>query len=173
MKVSLKIVAICVCLTMACTIQDLQAQQFTINSAGGCFEPEEGIVKTNFWMFGEFATGVSTDGEITSYNGFIPFAIVEDFVALEIEEQQVILQLNVYPVPTSGIAELYLNSKESQSARLEIYDLNGQLLESETAELVGGENRLQIDLTDYPSGNYLVRLANDNGTLAISKVVKR
>jgi len=170
MKISLKVLA--ALLLWAVLPNSSQAQQFSINSAGGCFEPETGIVKTNFWMFGEILSGDS-DGEIANYNGFIPFAILENFTALGIEEQEVLQQLSAYPVPSSGLVKLSLNADENCSVKQELYDMNGQLMESTEKELVQGTNYLDLDLDQYPSGNYLVLLVGEKGTMALTRVVKR
>lgn len=171
MNISAKILV--VLLLWAVFPNNSQAQQFSINSAGGCFEPETGIVKTNFWMFGELLTGANEDGEIANYNGFIPFAILENFTALGIEEQQVLQQLTAYPVPSSGLVKLSLNASENCSVRQELYDMSGQLVESIDVDLLAGDNFLDLNLDKYPTGNYLVRLVGEAGTMALTRVVKR
>lgn len=158
-------------LIWAAVSNSIAAQQFSINSAGGCFEPEAGTVKTNFWMFGELLTGVD-EGEITSYNGFIPFAILENFTALGIEEEELIEQLKAYPVPSFGWVDLTLSAKENMEVRKELYDMKGQLLASEDVNLTVGNNYLKLNLSDFPSGNYLLRLTSDQGTMAVTRVMK-
>lgn len=170
MNISLKRVVVLLMWTLL--PNSSQAQQFSVNSAGGCFEPETGIVKTNFWMLGELVTGVS-DGEITNFSGFIPFAILENYTSLGIEEHEVIEQLRAYPVPSSGLVILNLNADDNCSIKQELYDMNGQLLESTDKDLVQGSNNLELDLDQYPAGNYLVRLVDENGTMALTRVVKR
>ena len=147
-------------------------QQWSINSAGGCFEPEEGTVKTNFWMFGELVTGVEVGEELSSYNGFIPFAILEEHTALGIKEAEVLENLKAYPVPTNDKVQLAFEAKESREMRLELYDLNGQLVHSQDQRMELGNNVLQLNLTSYPEGSYLVRLSSGYETIAITRIMK-
>lgn len=66
--------------------------------------------------------------------------------------------LQVFPNPVQDIINIKFDSKESTN-KVEIYNLNGVLIYSEDSE-VFGENRLTIDISDFVSGYYFVKVDN-------------
>ncbi len=69
-----------------------------------------------------------------------------DFTA-SIEENQ--MGLSMYPNPTTGL--LYISKSQIGSAKIELTDLNGKLLEKREIE-----EATTLDLTRYPKGLYLL-----------------
>lgn len=62
--------------------------------------------------------------------------------------------IRIVPNPASGIATLYLNPHESPET-VALYNMQGQLLLQQTVS--EGSDRLQINLSNYPSGIYVLR----------------
>lgn len=67
------------------------------------------------------------------------------------------LDLKVYPNPTTDRATLTLAATANSEGMLQLFDLSGKLLHSRKLESVEMEQPLEIDLTAYPSGCYLLR----------------
>ena len=72
--------------------------------------------------------------------------------------------LSAYPNPTTGMLWVSVPEPvEGTAANVLVYNINGQLLQR-----VQSQGQVQIDLSGYPSGLYIVRVGN-----AVAKVVKR
>jgi len=65
--------------------------------------------------------------------------------------------INIFPNPTNGIANVVVKGLNS-IADLTIYTLHGQLI---FQEKVTGNSTTQLDLTNVPSGIYMVRISNE------------
>ena len=74
------------------------------------------------------------------------------------------IPINTYPNPTTG--HFILSGIEEESALLEIYDLSGDKLD--VRKIMTTES---IDLSQYPSGQYLIRLTSDNNNYT-SRIIK-
>ena len=77
------------------------------------------------------------------------------------------LQLQIFPNPVSGIAELQLGNLTS--GKVFITDLQGKTLETFTIT----ENRISLDVTNYQPGIYLVRILSDNTNVTEKLIVRK
>jgi bacillolysin len=80
--------------------------------------------------------------------------------------------LKISPNPTADFAQLSLRAKTGSGATISLHNLLGETLMTRSVSLSEGENLLDIDLQHLPSGNYVVRIATENGGGAALKVVK-
>jgi Zn-dependent metalloprotease len=80
--------------------------------------------------------------------------------------------LKISPNPTADIAQLSLRAKTGSGATISLHNLLGETLMTRSVNLSEGENLLDIDLQHLPAGNYVVRIATENGGGAALKVVK-
>lgn len=79
----------------------------------------------------------------------------------------------VYPNPTTGLATFKLDIPVKQRFAINIFNMNGQLIQSLTdQELDRGTFRQEIDLSEQPTGMYLVTIlsADFKKTVRISKL---
>lgn len=79
----------------------------------------------------------------------------------------------VYPNPTNGLATFKLDVPVKQRFAINIFNMNGQLVQSVTEqEIDRGTFRQEIDLSDQPTGMYLVTIlsADFKETVRISKL---
>lgn len=113
-------------------------------------------------IYGELYAATLTQGRIYKVIGGVVNAtdIIE-----EIDE------LSISPNPVSTTTTLGLESNESISVDLIIIDLNGAEILSKTA-IVNGSFNTQIDLTDYPSGTYILSLNTDKGMIT-RRIIKQ
>lgn len=80
-------------------------------------------------------------------------------------------ELNIYPNPTDGLLTLQTISKHFFRARVEIYDLNGRQLMRKVLEIGAGSNLSQLDVSELPSGTYMMVLYASESTASLSVVV--
>lgn len=69
-------------------------------------------------------------------------------------------QLEVYPNPTTGPVTLRFLTPNAGPAVIRIYNMLGQLLQTNTVELKSGVHILQANLSSLPAGMYLVKVRN-------------
>ncbi|MFT6165445.1 MAG: photosystem II stability/assembly factor-like uncharacterized protein [Vicingaceae bacterium] len=74
----------------------------------------------------------------------------------------------LYPNPTGGMVNI-LNVEDLE--RVEVYDLRGRILQNFVI-LSDGRSVTEIDLTNFESGIYFLKLYNENGEVVTKKVVK-
>ena len=67
--------------------------------------------------------------------------------------------IKVYPNPTSGLIEISLNDPLESDYKIEVFDLNHIIL---TIEKQKNEKTTQIDLSNYPSGIYFIKISSKN-----------
>lgn len=77
--------------------------------------------------------------------------------------------LQVYPNPTEGALHVkYICKKMNENTTIEVYNLQGELMISNNYRLEGGENDLELDVTDLAEGKYILRVITDAGVQTIS-----
>ncbi|MEQ9261922.1 MAG: choice-of-anchor J domain-containing protein [Owenweeksia sp.] len=89
------------------------------------------------------------------------FEVFVDTCSIGIEEFRV-LDMAVYPNPTSGIVYIENTGAGTQDITVEVYSLNGQLLRKERFQ---GSERAEVDLGNYAKGLYNLKITSDNGTV--------
>ncbi len=67
----------------------------------------------------------------------------------------------VYPNPTSGNLQVLVSVEEATNAVVEIYNLNGQLLMSQNAE-VNGLEAISLNVAGLTTGTYLVKVSGQD-----------
>jgi hypothetical protein len=77
------------------------------------------------------------------------------------------------PNPTNGSMEFDLNSNSKQKVLIEIYSNTGLLVSSEQKIIDGGYKSINLDLNQYASGIYLLKvLFETSGRSEIQKIIK-
>ncbi len=71
---------------------------------------------------------------------------------------------SIYPNPVVGEAILEVNIEKDVFARVQIWDLNGGLRAERSQNLVKGDTKMRLDVSDLPSGLYLVSMTVDGRT---------
>ncbi len=88
-------------------------------------------------------------------------------------EQAAIQDMTVYPNPTKEVAMMTLDYMKDNDVEAQIYLLNaqGQVVQSRSTNLTKGNNIIEISLSNYPGGIYLldVRAENIHETIRIVK----
>ncbi len=80
---------------------------------------------------------------------------------------------NAYPNPTEGLLNVEFSQISPRlNSKIEIYNYQGEIIYSETFESSNGFNSRQINLHDFRSSNYLLRLTNDEKTFSSRILLK-
>ena len=83
--------------------------------------------------------------------------------------------LTLYPNPTTGMVNVQwtMNNEQWENVEIQVLDVYGRLLQ--TVETCHGASlqAAQIDLSQYATGIYFVRMVNGGKVMAVRKVVKR
>lgn len=79
--------------------------------------------------------------------------------------------LRIYPNPNSGDFTMKFDTRKINSSEVQIIDLNGRILQTETLQA----NRLEhtLSITALPTGVYLVKIIENGIPLWIEKIVKQ
>jgi len=80
---------------------------------------------------------------------------------------------SAYPNPTQGLSTLQINTQEEARFSIQLYDLNGHLIEVVyTGNLVEGTSEFRINLDAYSSGIYMIKIISrdQNETVKVQKL---
>ncbi len=81
-------------------------------------------------------------------------------------------QLSIYPNPADNITQLNISSKESLTALMIIYDMNGRNVYEEQIRINTGDNKYSINTSTLPSGQYNINVnSGDVNSIANLSVV--
>jgi hypothetical protein len=137
--------------------------QTSVNTSGGNATGSGGTVSytigqivytTNSGSTGSIAQGVQQPYEISIVQG--------------IENLAVHLQLNAYPNPTSDYISLTIDNKVFSNGSLQLYDINGKLIESK--KIIASVEK--ISLASLPSATYFLKVTIDDKEVKTFKIVK-
>jgi len=78
----------------------------------------------------------------------------------------------LFPNPNDGVSTLHLQAAKKESYRLEVYDAKGSCMKQDNWKVQPGENTYNLDLTGTGNGLYLVKVANDKGSVTMKTIVK-
>jgi len=73
-------------------------------------------------------------------------------------------QLHVYPNPTKGVFTINMTLDEKQNVNITLYNLQGQLINSENLSVTGQLNK-QMNLTGFAKGIYYLQIKGERGVV--------
>lgn len=80
--------------------------------------------------------------------------------------------LSIYPNPATNKLSIEFSSTESSQATLTIANLLGQVVYSETMELVNGFNKKELNVSSLNDGFYLVNIKSNQGTTTRKLIIQ-
>jgi hypothetical protein len=129
-----------------------------ISSAGTTFN--DGTSQLD-WTLGEPATATFSSGSNLLTQGFHqPNLMITSINNIENTS------VSVYPNPTLTFLNVQLSTFENTV--IELYSIEGKLLATQLAT----NNNVQIDMTNYSAGNYLLRVNTAKGKTSSYKISK-
>ena len=119
------------------------------------------IVLNPNWIQTPITIGRKTAGDVQGWD--IAVASTDGYInmnrnAAPLDEDSI--NGRAYPVPTNDIITVDFTLPMSGDYSIVIYDLNGNVLQNKKQLLVKGDNSIQENLHSYPSGVYLLQIAN-------------
>jgi len=77
-----------------------------------------------------------------------------------ISELNTITDLRIFPNPTNKLFNVEMTLSESIDLQMQVMDIHGRIVHKESMNNLGGKVSKSIDLSDEPSGTYLLRFIN-------------
>jgi len=115
----------------------------------------------------------SKNTEETGYTKFIGSTLFIDKLEFEtgagISEESVSVKFNVYPNPASDIINLNISGNSNIGLTLNIYDVMGALVKSETLK----QNQQQINIGNLSNGIYMVEIKSKEWTEKQKLIIQR
>ena len=90
-----------------------------------------------------------------------------------LDEQSLETSISIYPNPCTSIAYLRLPPSAFRFPNVDVYGIDGRIIQKILGqEVLPGENEIELDLNNLPSGMYYIRVSDATGRVAISKLLK-
>lgn len=102
----------------------------------------------------------------TQLDGFTRFMLVIDNSLSVVENEISVSNALVYPNPVMNNLSVEFETI-NYDTQIEVYSVNGQLMYVDKDNRSFGFNKVSIDMSDYPTGMYMVRIGN-----LVKKIVK-
>lgn len=126
---------------------------------------------TDAYLGGIDAAGEGAFFAVGTDKTFLKYSNTQGTGNTEEDERQWVL---VFPNPTSGTVNLKSFDNRWQTASAELLNLYGNLLEIKapgTIESDGASGTIELDLSNYPAGIYLIRIVVDDHAI-VKKIIK-
>lgn len=138
-----------------------------ISSAGDFFQPNVNGPSLS-WTLGETVSETFTDA---GNNNILTQGFQQsnyDIVAIETFEDN--LNISLYPNPTSHFLNLEWEISGSSDIIIELFDINGKLLINKT--FIENIAKKQINISEYPSATYLLKVTKGDKVVKTYKISK-
>jgi hypothetical protein len=89
-----------------------------------------------------------------------------------VEEPEAFTQLDIFPNPASGILNINFRLEDSQSVELQLVNITGESVYSETLTNVAGEISNSIDISKFAKGIYILNLTSARGHVNKKVIIK-
>ena len=110
-------------------------------------------------------------GGIQEMEGFTINVIDASELGVSITENSSSTLLNAFPNPTTGILNLKIGNAVNSSTQIQVLDLNGRVVHRKNYNSIGAGNNIQIDMSTFASGIYMLQLISNEGILT-QKIIK-
>ncbi len=79
---------------------------------------------------------------------------------------------SIFPNPANNYLNIEFGASETGKCRLDILNILGHVMYSDHNISLNSEKSLQINISDYPEGIYIIRIQTDNSTIYQKKIIK-
>ena len=95
----------------------------------------------------------------------------QDSTQVGITEEDIDQQnFNIYPNPSDSQINIDYDLEGNKKGVLEIYNMEGQLIEQKS--LGDFFDKVMLDVSEYTSGTYIVKIQTDNGEVLSERFIK-
>jgi opacity protein-like surface antigen len=138
--------------------------QDAITSSGGDASGSGGSVSYSVGQI-TYTTNVSTSGSLTQ-------GVQQVYEISVISGVEAVKGINLgclaYPNPTNDYLKLKVENYNTEDLVYQLYDMNGKLLEKTKIE----SNEITINMENYTSASYLLKVTNNNKEVKTFKIIK-
>lgn len=135
------------------------------------FTADEGAIVSQL-LVDEMETAIPENNEYTFSaivaNHTIAVTFEEDGDDTGIDDVNLDNAVLLFPNPATSYIEIRLQNNALNNATMEIYDVYGRKVATQTMN----NNSLQVNISDYSAGMYLVRIFNENGVVVKNFIKK-
>jgi hypothetical protein len=143
---------------LICELAQSQKLKPEIISAGGGLMSNANVKVT--FTIGEPVTGKILNGSRVLWQGFQQYWKISTSTSIaELTTNH--FNFNVYPNPTKDFINILLQTSQTESMVISIVDMNGKVFNQQ--KIVDKITEKQIDVANYPSGIYLLRITTVSG----------
>lgn len=108
-----------------------------------------------------------------STNGVVKFDASYRGIYLEISEGTFnSMQVSFYPNPAVEKLTIDFNSKSENTVLIELIDLTGKVIQTQSEGVVIGENKFELRFNSIASGNYILHISNSNDSFSTKITIK-
>ena len=143
-------------------ITSLALCQEVLSTGGDFHQTPQGSLS---FTIGEPISETFDAGENVLTQGFQQTKLI--ITAIETPEMEN-FKLHIFPNPTHSTILIETTDDVQQSMQFALYDLNGKILYN----ICSDQSILEIDLTSFSPGTYLLRISNDNQQMNTYKIIK-
>lgn len=113
--------------------------------------PDNRLMESDIWPVSSIA-----DFEATFGGDFNPDPMPCSFAG--VEEQTALTEVSVYPNPANTMTTVAFSAEAQNEVTITVYNMLGEVMESNLIQAVAGQNIAELDLAGYESGNYIVQI---------------
>jgi hypothetical protein len=79
----------------------------------------------------------------------------------------------LFPNPATGTLQLMMQVNHGSDVKVQVADINGRLLSERSVSLIGGANKITVNVSDLVAGIYYLRIYNPiTKAQSVNKFVK-
>jgi hypothetical protein len=119
-----------------------------------------------------FTVGEVVYTKISNNNGIVSQGVQQTYEILDVgieDNANENISLSVFPNPSANELNLQINGSDYSNYSFQLSDLQGKILESGNIS----SNRTLLNLTDYPSAPYFIKILQENKVVKNFKIIKR
>lgn len=114
---------------------------------------------------------ITGEGEMICVTAPAKGTIVEVNGTVATNEIKAANNISIFPNPTGQNVNISMEMEMNADLRIQLVDNSGKILEENQYSQLSGHQMLPMNLSDYPSGIYFIKMVFDMGTL-VEKVIK-
>jgi len=127
---------------------------------------QEGSTASVSWTLGEIVTETLSGSEAILTQGFQQGSYS---ITPLVENTELSIQIDVYPVPASDFINININEMEGYSINAVLFDLSGKMVIHQDLQ----KDEIQLNLETLPAAEYILQIVDDKQILIKSfKIIK-
>lgn len=88
-----------------------------------------------------------------------------------VDQNEIIVDMNVYPNPANENASISVNSQTAYAATLNVLDFQGRVVLTQPVFIESGTTLINLNMSAIENGQYMVQLAGENNLVSTTKLM--